>query len=438
MTQQQRHCVTFQCYLSTRLLPWPLFCCHPFLTLTYALFAGAFVLLLQKCPFGTACKYAHGHFELWLHPGRFRTKLCSLGGNCRRPVCFFAHSEAELRVTQYSKLDTAAVVAAQQLSQLAADGTVPSITTSPCGSISAGSNVASSVHSGSSDGGDVKAAFVNLSSPCGSEAGLPVRGSPSAACNGLASGYTAGMMLNQQQAAMLEMQFQGNTNAALLAADAVSIAASTAPAMWLGGSSTGMLQQQMPAPTMVYGNVLPQQQQVVYLDAASNTMGFTQGVTALPAAGTDMMNGWMLAPSTAAAPVALNSLQDQWVTNNMLAAAQQRNAAAYGGLAGATAGFSCTPAAAQVQVQGALPMPNMLGGGNVLDQWLQLENAGAYGGPPGLNRPTMGCGISVAPMQQQQQPSAANARMVQLLSTLPDQTVQQLLAGMLAVDAPGA
>jgi hypothetical protein len=41
-------------------------------------------------------------------------------------------------------------------------------------------------------------------------------------------------------------------------------------------------------------------------------------------------------------------------------------------------------------------------------------------------------------MQQQQQPGAANARMAQLLSTLPEQTVQQLLAGMLAVEAPGA
>jgi hypothetical protein len=344
-------------------------------------------------------------------------------------VCFFAHSEAELRVTQYSKLDTAAVVAAQQLSQLAADGTLPSDFTSVCGSISAGSNTASSVHSGSSDGGDVKAAFVNLSSPCGSESSMPVR---AAACDGLASGFTAGMMLTQQQqqTAMLEMQFQGNTNAALLAADAVSIAASTAPAMWLGGSSTGMLQQQMAAPGMTCGNVLPQQQ-VVYLDAASNTMGFTQGVSALPAAaaaGTNMMNGWMLAPNAAAAaPVAINSLQDQWVANNMLAAAQQRNAAAYGGLAGAAAGFSCAPAAAQVQ--GALPMPNMLGGGNVLDQWLQLENAGAYGGPPGLNRPAMGGSISVAPMQQQQ-PGAANARMAHLLSSLPDQTVQQLLASM--------
>jgi hypothetical protein len=243
------------------------------------------------------------------------------------------------------------------------------------------------------------------------------------------------MMVNQQQTAMLEMQLQGNTNAALLAADAVSIAASTAPAMWLGGSSTGMLQQQMPAPTMAYGNVLPQQQ-LVYLDASSNTMGFTQGLAALPAAaGTDMTNGWMLAPNAAAAPVAVNSLQNQWMTNNMLAAAQQQNAAAYGGLATAAAGFSCAPAGAQVQ--GALPMPNMLGGGNVLDQWLQLENAGAFGGPPGLTRSGMGCGISVAPMQQQQ-PGAANARMAQLLSTLPDHTVQQLLAGMLAVDAPVA
>lgn len=339
-------------------------------------------------------------------------------------------------MTPYSKLDTAAAVAAQQLSQLAADGTVPSAHTSQCGSVSAASNVASSVHSGSSDAGDVKSAAANLSSPCGSEAAMPVRGSPcsAAVCDGLGSAFTAGMVLSQQQAAMLEMQLQGNTNAALLAADAVNIAANTAPALWLGGSSGGMLQQQLPAANMQYNSVLPQQQ-LVYLDAASNAMGFAQGVAAMPAAaaGTDLMNGWMLAP--AAAPVAVNHLQDQWVANSMLAAAQQRNAA-YGCMAGTAAGFSCVPAAAQMQ--GALPMPNMLGGGNMVDQWLQLDSAGAYGGPPGLARPAMGCDMSVSGMQQQQQPVAANARMAQLLSTLPEQTVQQLLAGMLAVEAPGA
>ncbi|KAF6255168.1 hypothetical protein COO60DRAFT_1537054 [Scenedesmus sp. NREL 46B-D3] len=393
--------------------------------------------LKEKCPFGTSCKYAHGHFELWLHPGRFRTKLCSLRGNCRRSVCFFAHSEAELRVTPYSKLDTAAAVAAQQLSQLAADGAVHSVTTSPCGSISAGSNV------DGSDGGEVKAALANLSTPC--ESGMRVRSSPcasAAAGDGLASAFTTGMVLNQQPPALLEVQLQGNSNPALLAADAVSGAASTAPAMWLSGCSTGMLQQQMPAGNMAYGGVLPQRQ-LVYLDAATNAMGFTQGVAALPAApGTEVMNGWMLAPNGAPAPApAVNRLQDQWVANSMLAAAQQQHAA-YGGLAGTAAGYNCAPAAAQMQ--GALSMPNMLGGSMVLDQWPQLENGGAYGGPSGLARPAMGCGLSVqraAALQQQQQLGAAGAQqmcMAQLLSTLPDQAVQQLLAGMLAVDASSA
>eukprot|EP00775_Hariotina_reticulata_P013425 gene13425-13553_t len=44
--------------------------------------------LKEKCPFGTSCKYAHGHFELWLHPGRFRTKMCSLGDKTQgSPAC---------------------------------------------------------------------------------------------------------------------------------------------------------------------------------------------------------------------------------------------------------------------------------------------------------------------------------------------------------------
>ncbi|KAF8760570.1 hypothetical protein HU200_010041 [Digitaria exilis] len=46
---------------------------------------------------GLRCRYAHGVFELWLHPARFRTVLCDAGASCPRPVCFFAHSGAELR-----------------------------------------------------------------------------------------------------------------------------------------------------------------------------------------------------------------------------------------------------------------------------------------------------------------------------------------------------
>ncbi|GLI59513.1 hypothetical protein VaNZ11_001406, partial [Volvox africanus] len=51
----------------------------------------------RQCPNGDGCPYAHNTFEQWLHPARYRTRLCYLGANCRRPTCFFAHSVDELR-----------------------------------------------------------------------------------------------------------------------------------------------------------------------------------------------------------------------------------------------------------------------------------------------------------------------------------------------------
>jgi hypothetical protein len=38
-------------------------------------------------------------FEFWLHPQRYRTQICREGPGCKRRVCFFAHSEDELRVS---------------------------------------------------------------------------------------------------------------------------------------------------------------------------------------------------------------------------------------------------------------------------------------------------------------------------------------------------
>lgn len=51
----------------------------------------------RPCPAGDACPYAHNTFEQWLHPMRYRTRLCYLGATCRRSTCFFAHSVDELR-----------------------------------------------------------------------------------------------------------------------------------------------------------------------------------------------------------------------------------------------------------------------------------------------------------------------------------------------------
>lgn len=51
----------------------------------------------DACPRGTACPLAHGTFELWLHPSRYRTRPCRAGPACHRRVCFFAHAAGELR-----------------------------------------------------------------------------------------------------------------------------------------------------------------------------------------------------------------------------------------------------------------------------------------------------------------------------------------------------
>ncbi|KAH7426117.1 hypothetical protein KP509_11G085500 [Ceratopteris richardii] len=49
------------------------------------------------CRRGDACEYAHGVFECWLHPAQYRTRLCKDGTKCPRRVCFFAHTNEELR-----------------------------------------------------------------------------------------------------------------------------------------------------------------------------------------------------------------------------------------------------------------------------------------------------------------------------------------------------
>ncbi|OVA14466.1 zinc finger protein [Macleaya cordata] len=51
-----------------------------------------------NCKRGDTCEYAHGVFECWLHPARYRTQPCKDGTSCRRRVCFFAHTPEQLRV----------------------------------------------------------------------------------------------------------------------------------------------------------------------------------------------------------------------------------------------------------------------------------------------------------------------------------------------------
>ncbi|KAL0737105.1 hypothetical protein Bca4012_013315 [Brassica carinata] len=50
------------------------------------------------CTRGDECGFAHGVFESWLHPSRYRTEACKDGKHCTRKICFFAHSPRQLRV----------------------------------------------------------------------------------------------------------------------------------------------------------------------------------------------------------------------------------------------------------------------------------------------------------------------------------------------------
>ncbi|CAL0328995.1 unnamed protein product [Lupinus luteus] len=52
----------------------------------------------RSCSRGDACEFSHGVFECWLHPARYRTEACKDGKNCKRKVCFFAHTPRQLRV----------------------------------------------------------------------------------------------------------------------------------------------------------------------------------------------------------------------------------------------------------------------------------------------------------------------------------------------------
>ncbi|KAK8679494.1 hypothetical protein V6N13_144943 [Hibiscus sabdariffa] len=51
-----------------------------------------------NCKRGDSCEFAHGVFECWLHPTRYRTQPCKDGTSCKRRVCFFAHTPEQLRV----------------------------------------------------------------------------------------------------------------------------------------------------------------------------------------------------------------------------------------------------------------------------------------------------------------------------------------------------
>ncbi|GMH00046.1 hypothetical protein Nepgr_001885 [Nepenthes gracilis] len=100
-----------------------------------------------SCRRGDLCEYAHGVFECWLHPAQYRTRLCKDGTSCERRVCFFAHTQEELRPLYVSAgpvvpsprsaaaaaaaMDVAAALNLLPASPAAASGMSPPIFTPP-------------------------------------------------------------------------------------------------------------------------------------------------------------------------------------------------------------------------------------------------------------------------------------------------------------------
>ncbi|KAK2080205.1 hypothetical protein QBZ16_000058 [Prototheca wickerhamii] len=79
------------------------------------------------CPLREHCPYAHNVFEYWLHPTRYRTQLCNDGPNCRRKICFFAHSLEELRVPTAKPFVSPESLAAASAAVAAEDGPAPAL-----------------------------------------------------------------------------------------------------------------------------------------------------------------------------------------------------------------------------------------------------------------------------------------------------------------------
>ncbi|XP_060177479.1 zinc finger CCCH domain-containing protein 30-like [Lycium barbarum] len=82
------------------------------------------------CRRGDMCDYAHGVFECWLHPAQYRTRLCKDGTKCDRRVCFFAHTQEELRPL-YVSTGSAVLSPRSNTSAAAAMGLIPGSPSSP-------------------------------------------------------------------------------------------------------------------------------------------------------------------------------------------------------------------------------------------------------------------------------------------------------------------
>nr|GMD46415.1 zinc finger CCCH domain-containing protein 30-like [Ipomoea batatas] len=83
------------------------------------------------CRRGDMCEYAHGVFESWLHPAQYRTRLCKDGTKCNRRVCFFAHTQDELRPLYVSSGSAVPSPTSNAIEFAAAMGLIPGSPSSP-------------------------------------------------------------------------------------------------------------------------------------------------------------------------------------------------------------------------------------------------------------------------------------------------------------------
>ncbi|KAI3430337.1 hypothetical protein D9Q98_004932 [Chlorella vulgaris] len=85
----------------------------------------------QRCELGNDCPFAHTVLEYWLHPSRYHTQLCSEGLECKRKVCFFAHSQTQLRSPACQPAIEPAALLAAAAAAAAAGGGSARCATSP-------------------------------------------------------------------------------------------------------------------------------------------------------------------------------------------------------------------------------------------------------------------------------------------------------------------
>lgn len=319
-------------------------------------------------------------------------------------------------MTPYSKLDTAASVAAQQLADLGQDGA--SLLGGSCSSIASDVKIrpASSIASpGSSECGAGK-------QHSGSSNASPTNSLSADDAAALAK-LTASMAAVGTPSPLLDvsgMQARLQNPAAYLAAVDASLSGSAdlslsgSAGMWpLAGA--GMLQQ--PAATMAYGTAPFLQPQMPMLDAQLLGANALAGAAAVP-------NGdvWLMPTTTAAGQ--WSAVSAAAAARSMLAQQQQQQQRAFA-LSAAPAASPCAGGLAP-----GLPIPNLLGTA-ALDGWLQVDglqakDSSCYPLQAGL------CAPQAVGLIQQQQPGSDGSQIMQQL--LNQQAMQQLL-GLLDAQA---